>query len=202
MSKIERRQFDVVRNLKGIRAPSWIELNLKYANSLGWEIHKSELVVAQSHLQKWSELSKQLASFSAEKLQECNWQLKVPGTEFRQLVASRNHEGKNLRRLLSSNYSFRFRPGTVALREIRKYQSRTELLLRKRPFARLVKEVYQDFKNADLKFQGAAIAAVQEISESYLIETFEQSYLASLHAKRVTLMAHDIKLAQRIRGNR
>ncbi|KAF8625029.1 hypothetical protein AX17_006943, partial [Amanita inopinata Kibby_2008] len=40
----------------------------------------------------------------------------------------------------------RFRPGTVALREIRRYQKSTELLIRKLPFQRLVREIAQDFK--------------------------------------------------------
>ncbi|KAF6775580.1 hypothetical protein AHF37_05295 [Paragonimus kellicotti] len=40
----------------------------------------------------------------------------------------------------------RYRPGTVALREIRRYQKSTELLIRKLPFQRLVREIAQDFK--------------------------------------------------------
>ena len=54
----------------------------------------------------------------------------------------------------------RFRPGTVALREIRRYQKSTELLIRKLPFQRLVREIAQDFKT-DLRFQSAAIGALQ-----------------------------------------
>ncbi|GLJ55279.1 hypothetical protein SUGI_1186250 [Cryptomeria japonica] len=62
----------------------------------------------------------------------------------------------------------RFRPGTVALREIRKYQKSTELLIRKMPFQRLVREIAQDFKT-DLRFQSSAVAALQEASEAYLV---------------------------------
>ncbi|RZC56063.1 hypothetical protein C5167_014932 [Papaver somniferum] len=58
----------------------------------------------------------------------------------------------------------RFRPGTVALREIRKYQKSTELLIRKLPFQRLVREIAQDFKT-DLRFQSSAVAALQEAAE-------------------------------------
>jgi histone H3 len=61
----------------------------------------------------------------------------------------------------------RFRPGAVALREIRRYQKSTELLIRKLPFQRLVREVAQDFR-ADLRFQSHAIMALQEASEAYL----------------------------------
>src|SRR6185312_7047077 len=66
----------------------------------------------------------------------------------------------------------RYRPGTVALREIRRYQKSTDLLIRKLPFQRLVREIAQDFKN-DLRFQGTAILALQEASEAYLVSLFE-----------------------------
>ncbi|EFO91806.1 hypothetical protein GCK72_022030 [Caenorhabditis remanei] len=95
----------------------------------------------------------------------------------------------------------RFRPGTVALREIRRYQKSTELLLRKLPFQRLVREISQDFKT-DLRFQSAAIGALQEASESYLVGLFEDTNLCAIHAKRVTIMPKDMQLARRIRGER
>jgi len=155
----------------------------------------------------------------------------------------------------------RYRPGTVALREIRRYQKSTDLLIRKLPFQRLVREIAQDFKN-DLsattphtartatstthghdndsvivvslefngptpwtpatiavfslavcylspvsdsglrRFQGTAISALQEASESYLVSLFEDTNLCAIHAKRVTIMPKDIQLARRIRGER
>merc|ERR1711884_189240 len=95
----------------------------------------------------------------------------------------------------------RYRPGTVALREIRRYQKSTELLIRKLPFQRLVREIAQDFKT-DLRFQSAAIGALQEASEAYLIGLFEDTNLCAIHAKRVTIMPKDIQLARRIRGER
>jgi len=95
----------------------------------------------------------------------------------------------------------RYKPGTVALREIRKYQKSTELLIRKLPFQRLVREIAQDFKT-DLRFQGTAIMALQEAAESYLVGIFEDTNLCGVHAKRVTIMAKDIQLARRIRGER
>ena len=61
----------------------------------------------------------------------------------------------------------RFRPGTVALREIRRYQKSTDLLIRKLPFQRLVREIAQDFKT-DLRFQSSAIMALQESAEGEL----------------------------------
>uniref|UniRef100_A0A8V0YUY9 H3.3 variant histone A n=1 Tax=Gallus gallus TaxID=9031 RepID=A0A8V0YUY9_CHICK len=92
-------------------------------------------------------------------------------------------------------------PGTVALREIRRYQKSTELLIRKLPFQRLVREIAQDFKT-DLRFQSAAIGALQEASEAYLVGLFEDTNLCAIHAKRVTIMPKDIQLARRIRGER
>ncbi|OMO73068.1 histone H3 [Corchorus olitorius] len=93
----------------------------------------------------------------------------------------------------------RYRPGTVALREIRKYQKSTELLIRKLPFQRLVREIAQDFKT-DLRFQSHAVLALQEAAEAYLVGLFEDTNLCAIHAKRVTIMPKDIQLARRIRG--
>ncbi|KAK1586325.1 hypothetical protein Q3G72_001344 [Acer saccharum] len=95
----------------------------------------------------------------------------------------------------------RYRPGTVALREIRKYQKSTELLIRKLPFQRLVREIAQDFKT-DLRFQSHAVLALQEAAEAYLVGLFEDTNLCAIHAKRVTIMPKDIQLARRIRGER
>jgi len=95
----------------------------------------------------------------------------------------------------------RYRPGTVALREIRKYQKSTELLIRKLPFQRLVREIAQDFKT-DLRFQSSAVMALQEAAEAYLVGLFEDTNLCAIHAKRVTIMPKDIQLARRIRGER
>ena len=98
-------------------------------------------------------------------------------------------------------YLFVCRPGTVALREIRKYQKSTELLIRKLPFQRLVREIAQDFKG-DLRFQSTAILALQEATEAYLVSLFEDTNLCCIHAKRVTISPKDMQLARRIRGER
>ncbi|XP_078388947.1 histone H3, embryonic-like [Cetorhinus maximus] len=93
----------------------------------------------------------------------------------------------------------RYEPGTVALREIRRYQ-RSELLIRKLAFQRLVREIAQDF--SVLLAQGSAVMALQEASEAYLVGLFEEAKLCAIHAKRVTIMPEDIQLARRIRGER
>ena len=95
----------------------------------------------------------------------------------------------------------KYRPGTVALREIRKFQKSTDLLIRKLPFQRLVREIAQDFK-ADLRFQSQAVLALQEAAEAYMVGLFEDTNLCAIHAKRVTIMPKDIQLARRIRGER
>ena len=97
----------------------------------------------------------------------------------------------------------RFRPGTVALREIRWYQQSTDLLFRKLPFQRLVQEITAKLFFFDkYRFQGTALLALQEASEAYLVGLFEDSNLCAIHAKRVTVMDKDLKLAMRIRGDR
>ena len=75
-----------------------------------------------------------------------------------------------------------YRPGTVALREIRRYQRTGELLIRKLPFTWLVREIAQDFKT-DLRFQREAIAALQEAAEAYLVGLFKDTNLCTIHAK-------------------
>jgi histone H3 len=95
----------------------------------------------------------------------------------------------------------RYRPGTVALREIRQYQKSTELLMRRLPFQRIVREIAQDCK-ADLRFQSSAMLALQEAAEAYLVGLFEDTNLCAIHAKRVTIMPKDIQLARRLRGER
>ncbi|CAN6625180.1 histone H3 [Trichomonascus vanleenenianus] len=95
----------------------------------------------------------------------------------------------------------RYRPGTVALREIRQYQKTTDLLLRKLPFARLVREICNSFyHDLELRWQSVAILALQEAAEAFLVHLFEDTNLLAIHAKRVTIMQKDMQLARRIRG--
>ena len=96
---------------------------------------------------------------------------------------------------------FRFRPGTVALREIKKYQKATELLLAKAPFQRFVRAIC-DGIDGQLRFQANALLALQEAAESYLTGLFEDANLCAIHANRVTVMKKDMELARRIRGER
>ena len=97
----------------------------------------------------------------------------------------------------------RYRPGTgtVALREIRRYQKSTDLLIRKAPFQRLVKQIAQEIKES-VRFQSTAVLALQEASEYYLVGLFEDTNMCALHGKRVTITPKDMQLARRIRGER
>lgn len=126
-------------------------------------------------------------------------------------TARKSTGGKAPRKHLATKYAsggnggvkkpHRYRPGTVALREIRRYQKSTDLLIRKLPFQRLVRDIAQDFKT-ELRFQSTAILALQEASEAYLVGLFEDTNLCAIHARRVTIMPKDIQLARRIRGER
>ena len=91
----------------------------------------------------------------------------------------------------------RYRAGTAALRDIHHFQKSTALLICKLSFQRLVREIAQDFKT-DLRFQSAAIMCLQEAAEAYLVGLFEDTNLCAIHAKRVTIMPKDIRLARRI----
>jgi len=93
----------------------------------------------------------------------------------------------------------RFRPGVVALREIRRFQKSTELLIRKLPFQRLVREIAQDI-NRTMRFASSAVGAMQEASEAFLVGLFEDTNACAIHAKRITITPKDMQLAMRIRG--
>ena len=108
------------------------------------------------------------------------------------------HEARLEGRLVRAK---KFRPGIAALKEICHFQKGSSLLIRKLPFQRLVREIAQDIKT-NLRFQQAAVEALQEASEAYLVGLFEDTNLCAIHARRVTIMPKDIQLARRIRGER
>jgi histone H3 len=124
-------------------------------------------------------------------------------------TARKSTGGKVARKLLATKTPrtghvkkpHRYRPGTVALREIRRYQQSTTLLIRKMPFQRLVREIAQTMRS-DLRFQSSALGALQEAAEAYLVGLFEDTNLCAIHAKRVTIQPRDIQLARRLRGER
>eukprot|EP00543_Licmophora_paradoxa_P006617 CAMPEP_0202458772 /NCGR_PEP_ID=MMETSP1360-20130828/27977_1 /ASSEMBLY_ACC=CAM_ASM_000848 /TAXON_ID=515479 /ORGANISM="Licmophora paradoxa, Strain CCMP2313" /LENGTH=139 /DNA_ID=CAMNT_0049079485 /DNA_START=31 /DNA_END=450 /DNA_ORIENTATION=+ len=94
----------------------------------------------------------------------------------------------------------RMRPGERALKEIRQFQSSTDLLLRRLPFARLVRELQIGMTRVEYRWQGTAILALQEAAEAHLVSLFEDANLCAIHGKRVTVMPKDMQLARRIRG--
>ena len=95
----------------------------------------------------------------------------------------------------------RYRRGTVAIREIRKYQKSCDLLVQKEPFRHLVRAIAQDYK-VDHRMQTASVLAMQEASEAYMVGLFEVTNLCAIHAKRVTVMPKDIQLARHIHGEK
>lgn len=95
----------------------------------------------------------------------------------------------------------RFRPNRNKwIKEIRLYQRSTDLLIRKLPFARLVKEITTEMSVDSIRWTANAMTALQEASEAFLVSYLEDGNLCAIHAKRVTLMARDLQLASRIRG--
>lgn len=94
----------------------------------------------------------------------------------------------------------RYRPGEGALAEIRRYQKTTDLLIRRLPFARVVKEVQHSVSTKEYRWQAEAMLALQEAAEAHLTGLFEDANLCTIHAKRVTVMPKDMQLARRIRG--
>ena len=124
---------------------------------------------------------------SAEKMLHTRLLTKIGGTQLNE------NKGVKKRRIK------KYRPGVLALAEIRRYQKSAELLIRKLPFQRLVREIALTYKR-DFRFQASALDALQEAAESYLVGLFEDTNLCAIHAKRVTIMPKDIQLARRIRG--
>ena len=96
----------------------------------------------------------------------------------------------------------RHKPGNLALREIRLYQKSTNLLIRKAPFARLVKQILLERHpfGSEFRWQQASIECLQEAAEAFLVCFLSDAYLCSIHAKRVTLMPRDMHLIRRLRG--
>eukprot|EP00250_Pteridium_aquilinum_P010807 c19638_g1_i1 orf=120-620(+) len=94
----------------------------------------------------------------------------------------------------------RFRPGTVALREIRHYQKTVNFLIHPLPFARLVRELAGQFSDSVSRWTAEALVALQEATEDHLVHLFEDTNLCAIHAKRVTIMTKDMQLARRLRG--
>jgi histone H3 len=120
-------------------------------------------------------------------------------TQFcRETPDKRKREKKSGRSLKKPH---RFKPGTVALREIRKYQKSTELLIKKLPFQRLVREIAQEYKT-EVRWMHGALEAIQEGTEAYMVALFEDTNLCAIHAKRVTIMIQDLILARKVRGER
>ena len=153
----------------------------KFRNELGW---------TDEHITEW-----------ADKNQD---KIKLPGKTPRTgrpkkliLKKGKPQAGQRKKR--------RYRPGTVALKEIRRYQGvlphSYRLLVPRAPVARLCREIAQDYKT-DLRFSELSLLALQEAAEAYIVGFFDDAMLCGIHAKRVTLMVKDIILAYRIRGDR
>ena len=101
--------------------------------------------------------------------------------------------------LLGVKKPYRHKAGTVAKREVKRYQKSTNLLIPKASFARLVREVTESIKKG-MRFTASALESVQTASEEYIVKLLNDANLCASHGKRITIMEKDILLARRIRG--
>lgn len=93
-----------------------------------------------------------------------------------------------------------YRPGTRAIIEIRQFQRTYELLIKKLPFQRLVRELITDINNSGLRISSDALLALQKATEAYIVSMFEDTNICAIYAKRVTVLPRDMQLVRRIRG--
>jgi len=124
-----------------------------------------------------------------------------PASKTRTPIAQKSRKSMTAATPGSQKKKQKWRPGTVALREIRQYQRSTNLLIPKLPFSRLIKEIAHERSSNGLRFQSSALMALQEAAEAYIVQLFEDTNLCAIHAKRVTVMPKDMNLARRIRGD-
>ena len=122
---------------------------------------------------------------------------KVPRTS----IAVKRMKSEKKKSDASAKKPSKFRPGTVAIRDIKRYQKGTEMLLRKLPFQRLVREIAQTSKDG-VKFAASAVLAMQEATEAHMINLFADTCLCAIHGRRVTIQPRDLQLALRLRGDR
>ena len=179
-----------------VRAKRPRHQNVKDKRLLEWDMQLSlDEMRCHSHTKKQEEKEKMARTKQTARKSACN---KAPRKMFATKAARKTapKEGGVRKRR-----PHRYRPGAVALREIRRYQKSTDLLIRKAPFQRLVREIAQDIRS-DLRFQESAVLALQEASEAHLVGLFQDTNLCAIHAKRVTIMPKDMQLARRIRGER
>lgn len=116
-------------------------------------------------------------------------------------VGGKKKAAKSASGVKKAGKKMRWHAGTVALRQVRKFQKSTNLLLRKAPFQRLVRELAGNYKEG-LRFAGSAVLALQEATESYIVSVLSDTNLCAIHSKRVTIMPRDLHLARRLRGER
>lgn len=119
--------------------------------------------------------------------------------------AGKKSNNKSASQQVDKKPTRRWRAGTVALREIKKFQSTTKTLMRRAPFQRMVRELATQDQGSlmgALRWQASALLALQEATEGYAVSLLSDANLCAIHAKRTTLMSKDLQLARRIRGER
>ena len=92
---------------------------------------------------------------------------------------------------------YKYRSGTVALRQIRKYQRTVNLLLPTTSFQRLVRHIMSSV-SCIWNITRMGVEALQEAAAHYLVERFQRANVACIHAKRITLKMEDMRVAETI----
>ena len=142
-----------------------------------------------------------MAAKELEDRQKARLARKVIGQSIRQARQITQQAAKARKDMRKKLKPYHYRPGTMALHEIQRYQETTDLLIRKLPFQRLMREIVHKFK-PNLHFLANAIMALQEAAESYLVWLMEDTNLCAIHTKHVTIMPKDIQLACQIHGKK
>ena len=117
----------------------------------------------------------------------------------RLLIEQRNKAPKSstiTQKKYPSPTPYRYRPGTVALRETRKFQKSTDLLINRSSFNRVIRQISDN----KYRYQATALLAIQEAAEAFMVQIFEEAQLSAIHGKRVTIFPRDLALVKRIRG--
>ncbi len=126
--------------------------------------------------------------------QKSTWE-KPPGFHLATKTAQQSAQ-----KTISVRKSHRWCPGTVAAREIRKFQKTTNLLIRKAPFQHVVRKIALNFRKSDLQMQSTAVLALQEAAEYFMVDVFNNTNLCAVHVKHVTIQVKDLVLACCIQG--
>jgi len=119
--------------------------------------------------------------------------------------STNNIKGENASRNTTSSEhphkKRRKRPGTLAIRDIRRWQKEIEPILARGPLERLIRSIAGEF-DPNARWQEVSLAALHRDLEVFLYRTFRNTNLCAIQAGRSTIQGKDVRLQQEICGNR